>query len=81
TVTITATAIMGEVRVIVDAHTHVEVDGTPIMGDFSQGKDKVRAQLSADSPVVRVRGLALMGSVSVVRHPPPGSPRKFLGTY
>ncbi|MGL5810653.1 MAG: DUF1707 SHOCT-like domain-containing protein, partial [Nocardioides sp.] len=46
TVTITATAIMGEVRVIVDAHTHVEVDGTPIMGDFSQGKDKVRAQLS-----------------------------------
>lgn len=79
--TITANAIMGDVKVYVDAHTRVEVDGIPIMGDFGQGKDKVAAQLDAGAPVVRVRGMALMGSVSVVRLPPPGTPRKYLGTY
>ena len=80
-VTITATAIMGEVKIVVDAFTQVVVDGVPIMGEFSMGKDKVTAQLSADSPVVRVRGMALMGSVNVLRHPPPGTPKKFLGSY
>ena len=80
-ITITANAIMGEVKVLVDAHTHVVVDGTPIMGDFNQGKDKTPARLSASSPTVRVKGMALMGSVTVVRQPPPGTPRKFLGTY
>ena len=40
-----------------------------------------RADLGPDSPTIRVRGLALMGSVQVVRLPPPGTPRKILGTY
>ena len=39
-VTITANAVMGEVKVIVDAGTHVVVDGVPIMGEFHQAKDK-----------------------------------------
>jgi Domain of unknown function (DUF1707) len=80
-ITITANAIMGEVKILVDAGTHVVVDGVPIMGEFHQAKDKTPAELGADSPVVRVRGLALMGSVSVQRLPPPGTPKKIIGRY
>jgi hypothetical protein len=79
--TINANAIMGEVKVIVPAHLHVVVDGTPIMGDYSLGKDKTAAELTSDSPVVRLRGVALMGSVTVQRQPAPGTPKKYLGTY
>jgi hypothetical protein len=79
--TITANAIMGEVKVIVPADMHVVVDGTPIMGDYGQGKDRTPAELRPDSPIVRVRGIALMGSVSVQRQPAPGTPKKYLGTY
>ncbi|WP_210648991.1 DUF1707 domain-containing protein [Nocardioides sp. SYSU D00065] len=78
---INASAVMGEVKVIVPAHVHVVVDGTPIMGEYSQARDKVPAELGPDSPVVRVRGMAMMGSVTVQRLPPPGTPRKILGTY
>jgi hypothetical protein len=80
-IVINANAIMGDVKVIIPAHVHAVVDGTPIMGDYGQGKDKVPADLGPGSPTVRVRGLALMGSVQVVRQPPPGTPRKILGTY
>jgi len=78
---INASSIMGEVKIIVPAHMHVVLDGTPIMGEFSQGKDKVPAELGPGSPSVRVRGMALMGSVTVQRLPAPGTPRKYLGTY
>jgi hypothetical protein len=60
-------ALMAGVDIMVDAYTHVVVEGVGIMGDFSQGRDKVPAQLSADSPVVRVNGVALMSGVRVVR--------------
>lgn len=79
--TINASAIMGDVKVLVPAHVHVVVDGTPIMGDYGQGRDKVAPELGPGSPTVRVRGLALMGSVQVVRLPPPGTPRKLMGRY
>jgi hypothetical protein len=78
---IDANAIMGDIKVYVDAQTNVLVDGVPIMGDFKQSRDKVPARLGPDSPTVLVKGVALMGSVSVVRLPPPGTPRKILGTY
>ncbi|MGN0063276.1 MAG: DUF1707 domain-containing protein [Nocardioides sp.] len=78
---IVANSIMGEVQIIVDEHTHVVVDGTPIMGEFVQGKDKVPSQVTANSPTVRVTGMALMASVNVQRQPPPGTPKKFLGSY
>ncbi len=78
---INASAIMGEVKIVVPAHLHVVVDGTPIMGDYGQGKDKVPAELGPDSPTVRVRGVALMGSVQVQRLPAPGTPKKHLGSY
>ncbi|WP_228500549.1 DUF1707 SHOCT-like domain-containing protein [Nocardioides agariphilus] len=80
-ITITANAVMAEVKVIIDAGTNVVVSGVPIMGEFHQAKDKVAPALSPDSPVVRVKGMALMGSVSVQRLPPPGTPKKILGTY
>jgi hypothetical protein len=79
--TINASAIMGDVKILIPAHMHAVVDGTPIMGDYGQGKDKVAAEVGPDSPVIRVRGVALMGSVQVVRLPPPGTPRKMLGRY
>lgn len=78
---VNASAIMGEVKVIVPAGMHVVVDGTPIMGEYGQARDKVPAELRPDSPTVRIRGMALMGSVTVQRLPAPGTPRKYLGTY
>jgi hypothetical protein len=41
----------------------------------------VPAQIGPGSPVVRIRGMALMGSVTVQRQPAPGTPKKYLGTY
>jgi hypothetical protein len=73
-VTIVANTIMGAVDIVVDAHTVVVVDGVGLMGSFEQGRDRVEPQLSADSPVVRVKGFALMGSVTVVRKGPPRTP-------
>jgi hypothetical protein len=80
-ITITANAIMGEVKVLIDAGTNVVVSGVPVMGEFHQAKDKVAPQLGPESPVVRIKGMALMGSVSVQRLPPPGTPKRLLGSY
>lgn len=78
-VTINAVAIMAGIDVIVNAHTQVVVDGVGIMGDFSQGRDKVTPEVTSASPVVRVKGLALMAGVNVQRKPMPGESRKRLG--
>ena len=74
--TIYAHAIMGGIDIYVDAHTHVIVEGVGIMGAFDQGRDKVEPQLTADSPVVRVKGIALMAGVTVTRKGPPGQVRR-----
>lgn len=77
---IVANAVMGAVDVVVDPYTHVVVEGVGIMGEFSQARDKVPAQITPDSPVVRVKGFALMAGVTVVRKAVPGSgPRRLLG--
>lgn len=77
---IEAYAIMAGVDVIVNAWTRVVVDGIGIMGDFNEARPKVDAELGPDSPVVRVKGLALMGAVNVQRRPMPGEKaRKILG--
>lgn len=78
---INASSIMGEVKIIVPADMYVVVDGTPILGEFGQAKDKVPAELGPHSPTIRVRGMAMMGSVTVQRQPAPGTPKKFLGSY
>jgi uncharacterized protein YjeT (DUF2065 family) len=71
-VVITANAIMGGIDIIVNQRTRVVVEGIGIMGAFDQARDRVEAQLDAHSPLVRVKGIALMGAVTVIRRPMPG---------
>jgi len=78
-VTIYANSIMGEVTIVVNAYTRVVVDGIAIMADFGESRAKVPAELTPDSPVVRVKGFALMAVVSVQRRGMPGESRKRLG--
>ena len=75
---IVANTVMGSVDVIVNAYTHVIVDGVGIMGDFGQVRDRIEPAIGPDSPIVRIKGFALMGAVSVVRKPMPGEGRNFL---
>jgi hypothetical protein len=75
---ITAVALMGSIDVAVNARTIVIVEGFGFMGDFSEGRSKVPAQPGAGSPIVRLRGLAVMGSVCVRRKPMPGETPRML---
>jgi hypothetical protein len=61
------------VKVVVGAVTQVVVDGFGIMGEFSEQRPKVPFDASAGGPLVRVRGIALMGSVHVQRKGRPGA--------
>lgn len=64
---IVVTAVMAGIDIVVDPYTHVIVEGLGIMGDFSQSEDRVPAQITPDSPVVRVKGFAFMAGVNVTR--------------
>jgi Domain of unknown function (DUF1707) len=75
-VVITVNAVMGGADIKVNPHTHVVMDGTGIMGGYSGPSDKTPAELDANSPVVRIRGFAIMGGVSVSRRPAPGEGRQ-----
>jgi Domain of unknown function (DUF1707) len=68
-VTITVNAIMGGADIKVNPHTHVIVEGTGIMGGYSGPSGRTPAELDENSPVVRIRGFAIMGGVSVSRKP------------
>ena len=70
-VVVNASAVMGEVKIVVDAHTAVVVEGVGVMGEYSEQRARVASEVGPDSPVVRVRGVALMGSVHVQRKAPP----------
>ncbi len=69
-VIINANAVMGSVSVLVNAQTDVRIEGTGIMGSYSELRARVDAVIDEHSPVVRVRGIALMGSVDVRRKGP-----------
>jgi hypothetical protein len=71
-VVINANALMGEVKVLVDAATTVIVEGTGVMGEYSEQRPRVPFAPTDDSPVVRHRGFSLMGAVHVQRKGPPG---------
>jgi len=73
-VVINASAVMGEVKVIVDAGTTVVVDGFGVMGEFKEARPKVPFDAAQGGPVVRIRGSALLGSVHVQRKPQPRRP-------
>jgi len=64
---ITINAVMGGAQVIVPPHVNVRMEGTGIMGGYSGPSGLVDAQLAADSPTVRIRGVAIMGGVNVER--------------
>lgn len=66
---VNALAVMGGIEVVVPPGTYVESDGLAIMGGF-ENVDEHAVAPGPDDPVIRVRGLAVMGSVEVtVRHP------------
>ncbi len=62
-VDIDATAVMGEVRIILPPGLHADVDGLAVMGEFSDRTAGTASTLAA--PAVRVRGEAVMGAVRV----------------
>jgi len=64
-VTIWALAMMGGVDVIVPDDCELDASGFGLMGGFDE-HDKA-APPPAGAPVVRVRGLALMGGIDVYR--------------
>ena len=78
-VTVNASALMGEVKVIVNAGTTVVVEGIGVMGEYTEHRPKVALEGQPGGPVLRLRGLALMGSVNVQRKGPPRGPRRVLG--
>lgn len=71
-VQLTVNAFMGGATIIVNHTTHVIVRGTGIMGGYSPPRSGPETAIGADSPVVRIGGVAIMGGVSVVRKPMPG---------
>jgi hypothetical protein len=64
---ITINAVMGGAQVIVPPHVNVRMEGTGIMGGYSGPSGLVDAQVTAVSPTVRIRGVAIMGGVNVER--------------
>src|SRR6266496_909188 len=70
--TITAVAIMGGIEVIVPPGIRVESSGFGFMGGWDNRASDDR--LAPDAPVLRVRGLALMGGVEI-RTKEPRDPR------
>jgi hypothetical protein len=75
-VVITINAVMGGADIKVNPQTHVIMEGTGIMGGYSGPSDSTSPDLDANGPVVRIRGFALMGGVSVSRRPAPGQKKE-----
>lgn len=69
-ITITAVTLMGGIEIIVPEGVRVICDGMGLLGGFGSETHKSvtihPSDLPGDAPVVRVRGLAVMGGVSVV---------------
>jgi hypothetical protein len=66
-VVLTLTVFMGGAEVIVPPGVRVQMEGTGIMGGYSGPSGLVEADLGPDAPVVRIRGVAIWGGVSVER--------------
>jgi hypothetical protein len=75
-VVLTINAVMGGADIKVNPQTRVIMEGTSIMGGYSGPSGDADVELDANSPVVRSRGGALMGGVSVSRRPAPGEQRR-----
>ena len=75
-VTITAVAIMGGVDIVVPDDLTVMVDGAGILGGFADSTKRSTPAPPPGAPVVRVKGMALFGGVSVSRKPRRGGPSR-----
>ena len=62
-------AIMGGADVVVAPNVNVIVDGIGIMGSFAGPSGRVPAELTPESPTVRVKGIAFWGGVNIHRKP------------
>ncbi len=71
-VVITAVSVMGGVDITVPEDCIVIVDGAGILGGFEESTRSGTTAAAAGSPIIRIRGLAVMGGVSVKRRPPKG---------
>ena len=74
---INASAVMAGVEILVPPHVLVIVEGVGVMGEYAESRSKVAADTGPDSPVVRVRGVALMGSVTVKRKSAAGGSQRW----
>lgn len=72
---VTAFALMGDVEIIVPPTLHVETHGIGIMGGFD-ALDRSPTSPDPTEPVLRIRGLALMGGVEVKTRLPGESARE-----
>jgi hypothetical protein len=66
-VVITINAFMGGAQVIVGPDVRVHMEGTGIMGGYSGPSGLVEAAVDDSSPVLRIKGVAIWGGVSVER--------------
>ena len=83
--TIYANAVMGEVRIVVDAGTTVVVEGTAVMGEYSEQRPRVPFDAEQGGPVVRVQGVRADGvgaraAQGPARREPPQAPAPLTGT-
>lgn len=69
-VVINAYAVMGAIKIVVPRGTLVEMEGFAIMGNRDSKVDD--DEVLPGSPVVRVRGVVVMGAVDVVCYDPHG---------
>ncbi|TQL69824.1 cell wall-active antibiotic response 4TMS protein YvqF [Nocardioides albertanoniae] len=74
-VVINAVSFLGSVKVTVPPNVHVVVEANGILGEVKEPSSKVPEVLTADSPVVRIRGTAVLGDVTVKRRGPRGPKR------
>ncbi len=62
-------AIGGEIKIIVPPHLQVECDGRAIIGSF-EGMDQNTGERDPDAPLLRITGVAIIGTVEISTRPP-----------
>jgi hypothetical protein len=67
--TIQVSAVLGSVEIIVPPNLAVESDGSSILGSF-EGIQRLPHDPDPESPVLRVQGRAVLGSIEVHTRPP-----------
>jgi len=66
-VVLNVNAFMGGAEITVNEGTRVVVEGVGIMGGYAGPRHATEADDDPDAPVVRIRGVAIMGGVNVSR--------------